>query len=34
MDDTRFIEISLSKGPEGFGGAIDSDGFIYTWGQN
>ena len=34
MDDIRFVDVALSKDLDGFGTAIDSDGFIYSWGQN
>ena len=34
MDDTKFIDVSLSKSMDSFGSAIDTDGFVYTWGQN
>jgi hypothetical protein len=32
MDDVRFIDVSLSKSNDSFGTAIDTEGFIYTWG--
>jgi hypothetical protein len=32
MDDTRFIDVSLSKSTDSFAAAVDQDGFIYTWG--
>lgn len=30
----RFKDLSLSKGRESFGIAIDIDGFLYSWGDN
>lgn len=33
-DGVRFKDVSLGKGRESFGSAIDIDGFLYTWGDN
>ena len=30
----RFKDVSLGKGRESFAAAIDSDGFLYSWGDN
>jgi alpha-tubulin suppressor-like RCC1 family protein len=30
----RFKDISLGKGRESFGVALDTDGFVYSWGDN
>jgi len=32
MDDTRFVDISLSKSSESFAAAVDIDGFLYSSG--
>ncbi len=34
MDDIRFTDVCLSKSIDSFGSAIDTDGFVYSWGQN
>ena len=34
MDDVKFVDLSLSKGIESFAAAVDTNGFLYTWGQN
>jgi len=34
MDDIRFHDVSISKTQDAFGAAIDSEGFLYTWGAN
>jgi alpha-tubulin suppressor-like RCC1 family protein len=33
-EDVRFRDISLGKGKESFGSALDIEGFLYTWGDN
>lgn len=34
MDDIRFIDIGICKSQDGFGAAVDTEGFLYTWGSN
>jgi alpha-tubulin suppressor-like RCC1 family protein len=30
----RFQDLALGKGRESFGAALDTDGFVYSWGDN
>lgn len=32
MDDVKFVDISVSKGAESFASAVDTNGYMYTWG--
>lgn len=32
--DIKFKNLSIGKGRDSFGAAIDIDGFLYTWGDN
>lgn len=32
MDDIKFVDVSISKSLESFGAAVDTEGFLYTWG--
>lgn len=32
MDDAKFVDLSISKGIESFGAAVDTNGYLYTWG--
>ena len=34
MEDVKFVEVCLSKSIDSFGSAVDTDGFVYSWGQN
>lgn len=35
MEDVRFCDVAVNKNQDGtFGCAIDTDGFLYTWGLN
>ena len=34
MEDVKFVDVSISKGLESFATAVDTNGFLYTWGQN
>jgi alpha-tubulin suppressor-like RCC1 family protein len=33
-DGVKFSNLSLGKGRDSFGTAIDADGFLYSWGDN
>lgn len=34
LDDIKFVDLKISKQPDGFAAAVDENGLMYSWGSN